>query len=48
MFLSYFLLCLIFIGIIICAVLLGKKLRAVKDSRTKADEALQAEGSDTV
>ena len=35
MFLSYLLLCVIFIAIIVCAVLLGKKLRENKDASTK-------------
>ncbi len=37
-FLSYFILCLIFMAIIVCAVLLGKKLRDAKDKK-KGGEA---------
>ena len=36
-FLSYLLLCLIFMAIIVCAVLLGKKLRDNKDAKTQAE-----------
>ncbi len=39
MFLSYFLLCLIFIGLIVCAVFLGKKLRQMKDAKNALSEA---------
>ena len=37
-FLSYLLLCLIFMAIIVCAVMLGKKLRDNKDAKTVAVE----------
>ncbi len=37
-FLSYLLLCLIFMAIIVCAVFLGKKLRDNKDAKTAAAE----------
>ena len=35
-FLSYLLLCIIFMAIIVCAVMLGKKLREAKDRKTAA------------
>ena len=46
MFLSYFLLFLISIGIIVCAVLLGKKLRDMKDARAQKAEAASPKGSE--
>ena len=47
MFLSYFLLFLISIGIIVCAVLLGKKLRDMRDAaRAQKAEAASPQGSD--
>ena len=36
MFLSYFLLCIIFIAIIVVAVMLGKKLRDIKEQKSAA------------
>ena len=44
MFLSYFLLFLISIGIIVCAVILGKKLRDVRDAKVKAEETGNGSG----
>lgn len=37
MFLSYLLLCVIFMAIIVCAVFLGKKLREIKDAKKAAE-----------
>ncbi|MCR5789795.1 MAG: hypothetical protein K6G83_07895 [Lachnospiraceae bacterium] len=45
MFLSYLLLCVIFMAIIVCAVFLGKKLREIKDAK-KAAEAPVLESSE--
>ena len=46
MFLSYFLLFLISIGIIVCAVFLGKKLRDMRDARAQKAEAASPQGPD--
>ncbi len=44
MFLSYFLLFLISIGIIVCAVILGKMLRDVRYAKVKAEETGKGSG----